>query len=159
MCLFVIFCFCSQPKYHRARPVPFAIREAVGQELDRLESEGIIEKVESSEWAAPIVVVPKRDGRLRLCGDYKVSINPYLKVDAHPLPRTEELFARLSGGKKYTKLDLSQAYQQMPLNANSEELVTINTHQGLYRYKRLPCSELPRHLPFFKEPWTIYCRE
>ena len=44
----------AQPKYHRARPVPFAIREAMWQELDRLESEGIIEKVESSEWAAQL---------------------------------------------------------------------------------------------------------
>lgn len=97
----------AQPRYHRPRTIPFAIRDAVGRELDKLEAEGIIKRVDFSEWAAPVVVVPERDGRLRLCGDYKVTINPYLRVDAHPLPRSEELFAKLAGGEKFTKLDLS----------------------------------------------------
>ena len=49
----------AQPRYHRARPVPFAIRDEVAKELDRLEGMGILERVETSAWAAPIVVVPK----------------------------------------------------------------------------------------------------
>ena len=52
-------------------------------ELDRLESDGVIERTTYSEWAAPIVAVPKRDGRLRLCGDYKVTVNPVLNVDQY----------------------------------------------------------------------------
>jgi len=66
---------------------------------DRLESAGIIEKVEYSEWAAPVVPVPKGDGRLRLCGDYKITINPQLVVDKYPLPRPEDLMSRLAGGQ------------------------------------------------------------
>eukprot|EP00731_Ephydatia_muelleri_P004078 Em0002g254a len=70
-----------QPKFHRPRPVPFALKEAVERELDRLEEAGVIEKVTHCEWAAPVVVVPKKNGTVRLCGDYKVSINQALMVD------------------------------------------------------------------------------
>ena len=80
-----------QPKFFRPRPVPFAIRDAVGHELDRLEADTTIEKVTHVEWAAPIVAVPKKVGRLRIYGDYKVRINPVLEIDQHPLPRPEEL--------------------------------------------------------------------
>ena len=124
----------AQPRFHRARSVPFAMREAVGSELDRLESEGIIERVSTSQWATPLVVVPKRDGSLRLCGDYRLTVNTAIEVDAHPLPKPEEIFATLSGGEKFTKIDLSSAYQQLLLEQQSRELVTINTHKGLYHY-------------------------
>ena len=128
----------AQPRYHRARPVPFANRDKVAKELDRLEGMGILERLETSAWAAPIVVVPKKDGHLRLCGDYKVTINLHLKINSHPLPRAEEMFSKLAGGEKFTKLDLSHTYQQMALEESSKELVTVNTHQGLYHYTRLP---------------------
>ena len=62
-----------QPKFFRPRPVPFTIRKAFGHEFDRLEADKIIEKVTHVEWAAPIVAVPKKDGRLRICGEYKVT--------------------------------------------------------------------------------------
>eukprot|EP00731_Ephydatia_muelleri_P002173 Em0001g2173a len=120
-----------QPKFHRPRPVPFALKEAVERELDRLEEAGVIEKVTHCEWAAPVVVV-------RLCGDYKVSINQALMVDQYPLPKPSNLFAALSGGKWFTKLDLAQAYTQMELDEVSRQFVAINTHRGLYRYTRLP---------------------
>ena len=49
----------AKPQFFKARSVPYAIKEAVGQELDRLESSGILEKVDHSHWASPIIVVPK----------------------------------------------------------------------------------------------------
>ena len=128
----------ATPRFFRPRPVPFAIKTAVGQELDRLEKQGVLRKVERSDWAAPIVVVPKKDGKFRICGDYKVTINRALAVDQYPLPKPEDLFATLANGKKFTKLDLSQAYQQLLLDEASSLYVTINTHQGLYQYTRLP---------------------
>ena len=70
------------------RTVPFVLREAVEKELDHLEQEGVIKKVDHSEWAAPIVVVPKGDGRIRICGDYKVTVNVVINVDQYPLPES-----------------------------------------------------------------------
>ena len=115
----------ANPKYHRARSVPFSIREAVGEELDRLERAEILEKVTYSELAAPVVAVPKKDGKFRICGDYIVTINSVLETDQYPLPKPEELFATLAGGITFTKLDLSQAYIQIPLEEESVWYVTI----------------------------------
>ena len=114
----------TKPRFCRTRSVPHALKEPIERELDRLESEGVIEPVSHSDWA---VAVPKLDGTVRLCGDYKVTVNPSIDIDQY-----------LSGGQKFTKLDLSSAYQQMPLEEESRPLVTINTHRGLYRFIRLP---------------------
>ena len=128
----------AQPKFCKPRSIPFAIKTAIEQELDRLEDSGAIEKVTHSDWAAPIVPVPKKDGKFRICGDYKVTVNQALDVEQYPLPKPEDLFTTLAGGKKFSKLDLSQAYQQLTLDTESSKYVTINTHRGLYRYLRLP---------------------
>ena len=128
----------AQPRFCKPRSVPFALKPAIEQELDRLEKAGVLEKIAHSRWATPIVPVPKRDGKVRLCGDYKVTLNPVLQVDQYPLPKPDDLFATLAGGDKFSVLDLSQAYQQLLLDEQSQQYVTINTHRGLYRYKRLP---------------------
>ena len=91
-----------------------------------------------SEWATSVVPIIKPDGSVRLCGDYKVTVNKVSRLDAHPLPKIEEVHNKLAGGKTFTELDLSHAYEQMILYDASKELVTINTHRSLYRYNRLP---------------------
>ena len=128
----------APPKFCKARTVPYALRPKVESELERLQQAGVIEPVQFAEWAAPIVPVLKKDGSLRICGDYKVTINNAAKLDAFPLPRIEDLFASLTGGKKFSKLDLAHAYQQIPLDEDSKKLVVINTSKGLFRYNRLP---------------------
>jgi len=120
--------------------VPFALKEPIEQELHRLEEAKVIKKIPFSEWAAPIVAVPKADGKVWICGDYKVTVNPVLDVDCHLLRKPQELLATLAGGKKFTKLDLSSAYQQLVLETESRNYVTVNTHLGLYRYTRLPLA-------------------
>ena len=145
----------SQPKFQKPRPVSFAIQDAVGEELDRLEAERITERVNHSEWAAPVVAVPKKDGKFRICGDYKVTVNPALQVDQYPLPKPEDLFATLAGGEKFTTLDLSQAYLQLELEEESSQCTTINTHKGLYRFKRLPFGIASAPVLFQKTMDTI----
>ena len=126
------------PKYCKVRKLPFALKPIVGAELDRLEKEQVLEKVTHSDWATPLVVVRKPGGKVRLCGDFKVTLNPALKTDVYPFPLPEELFQKLNGGHKFSKLDLAEAYLQIPLDKESADLAVINTHQGLYKYKRLP---------------------
>ena len=78
-------------------------------ELQRLEDAGIIEPVQFADWAAPIVPVVKSDKEsIRICGDFKV--NKASKLDRYPIPKIERL---ICGGKTFTKLDMSQAYQQI----------------------------------------------
>ena len=128
----------AQPQFFQPRIVPLALRARVEKELERLAEEKVIEPVQFSEWAAPIVPVFKENGSVRICGDYKVTVNRFAKTEKYPLPRIEDLFAALSGGQSFTKLDLANAYLQLPLEDKSRNYVTINTHKGLFRYNRLP---------------------
>lgn len=126
------------PKFCKARPLPFAFREAVEKDLDRLVTEGVLEPVNISKWAAPIVVVPKPGGRIRLCADFSTGLNQALDINQYPLPRPAELFIALNGGTQFSKIDLSDAYLQVALDEESKELLVINTHKGLFRFNRLP---------------------
>ena len=80
----------------------------------------------------------KSDGGVRICGDYKVTINKAARLDKYPIPRIDELFTSLAGRKMFSKLDLSHAYLQVQLDDESRQYVTINTHKGLFQYHRLP---------------------
>ncbi|XP_044180073.1 uncharacterized protein K02A2.6-like [Acropora millepora] len=128
----------APPQYFKPRTVPFALRDKVEAEIQRLEKAGVLKKVESSDWATPIVPVLKPNGTIRICGDFKVTLNQYLDVPEYPMPTSEELFTKLNGGELFTKLDLSHAYQQVVLDKKSQPYVTVTTHLGLYRYTRLP---------------------
>ena len=128
----------AQPKFCKARSLPYALRAKVDEELERLQRAGIIEPIQFSEWAAPVVPVVKKDGSIRLCGDYKITVNQAARVDSYPLPKIDDLLSTLGGGQAFSKLDLAHAYQQVPLEAESKKFVVINTHRGLYQYNRLP---------------------
>ena len=75
---------------------------------------------------------------MRICGDYKVTLNQVLDVDQNPLPEPSNLFATLAGGKVFSKLDLTQAYHQMEVEEKFQHFLTITAHKGLYHYRRLP---------------------
>lgn len=128
----------ARPIFHKCRHVAFALREAVGKEIDRLVERGVYEPVTYSKWATPIVTVCKADGSVRICGDYKISVNQVCKTEIYPLPTTDEAFSNLSGGKLFTKLDLADAYLQVSVDESTADILTVNTMKGLYRVKRLP---------------------
>ena len=129
----------ARPRFYPARSVPYALRDLVNKQLQRLQEEGTLEPVEISEWATPLVAVLKHDKKsVRICGDFRITVNPVSKLDRYPIPKIEDLFARLRKGRYFTNLDLSQAYQQLPINDDSKKFVVVNTHRGIFRYTRLP---------------------
>ena len=81
----------ARPRFHHPHSVPYITKGAIEQELDRLVKTGMVEKVSHAAWATPIVGVPKWDGTVHLCGDYKIMVNKELDIDQYPLPRTEDL--------------------------------------------------------------------
>ena len=121
----------------KARTVPYTLREKVDKELSRLQEEGIISPISNSPWAAPVVLVLKSDGGIRLCGDYKLTVNRAASMDTYPIPSMHDLFSNLAGGVIFSKLDMSQAYAQLCLNDQSKQFTVINTHRGLFQYNRL----------------------
>ncbi|UYV64177.1 K02A2.6-like [Cordylochernes scorpioides] len=128
----------ANPRFFRARNVPYVMRNAIEKELKNLEAQGVITKIERSDWATPIVPIMKKNGHVRISGDFKITLHPVLKIDQYPLPKIEDIFAILGRGINFSKIDLSQAYLQLELDENSKEMAVINTHKGLYRYNRLP---------------------
>ncbi|XP_055355953.1 uncharacterized protein K02A2.6-like [Paramacrobiotus metropolitanus] len=106
----------ARPVFCKARTVPFAFRDAVEKDLDRL----------------------KRAGDIRTCADLSTGLNDSLDAQQYPLPTPDELFAKLNGGQTFSTLDLAEAYAQVELEEDSKQLVVINTHKGLFRYNRLP---------------------
>ena len=118
--------------------MPYALTNKVNVEIDRLLVEKIIEPVEISEWAAPIVPILKKDESIRLCRDYNVTVNKIASVDTYPIPRMDDLYAKLGNGKLFTSLDMRHAYEQLHLDRESRKFVTINTHRGLFTYTRMP---------------------
>ena len=82
---------------------------------------GALSPISWSEWASPIVVVPKPDGSIRICGDFRVTVNPSLKIDQYPLPRVEDILVTLEDSTVFSKIDLQSAYLQMEWKKNRRD--------------------------------------
>ena len=133
-----IDCDSKEPIFMKSRSLPYGLRDPVKQTLDKLEQNGIIEKVSSSRWATPIVCPLKANGTVRICGDYKVTVNPHLRQRACTTLEPEDIFMKLANSKVFSRIDLENAFLQLPLDQESRELSTMNTPFGLYSYKFLP---------------------
>uniref|UniRef100_A0A914DXM4 RNA-directed DNA polymerase n=1 Tax=Acrobeloides nanus TaxID=290746 RepID=A0A914DXM4_9BILA len=133
----------AQPKFFKPRPIPFALLPKVKAEIQREVDLGILKPITVSEWAAPIVPAPKPNGEVRVCGDFKTTINPQTKVDQYPIPLINEILTKLNGGKYFTKIDLKDAYLQIELTEESKKLCVINTPWGLFQCQKLPFGVCP----------------
>ncbi|KAL7307756.1 hypothetical protein TKK_0000428 [Trichogramma kaykai] len=128
----------TKPVALKTRHVPYAMKVLIERELDRLQTSGHIMPVEVSEWATPIVPIVKKDGTVRICGDFKLTLNPSVIINKNPLPRIEDIFAAMQGGEKFSELDMPHAYMQIPVYKDCQTFLTITTHQGLFKYTRMP---------------------
>ena len=127
----------AKPVYNKPDRVPYALRLKVELELGKLEKAGVITPVTSSDWATGVVVVPKKNGAIRLHGNYKTTDNPQLKTVSQLNINIDDILADLAGGVKLSKLDLANAYNQMEVSEESREYLTIAMHNGLFRQNRL----------------------
>ena len=125
------------PVAQKLRRYPYHLRKAIKEELKRLEKEDIIEKVNGpQEWISNLVVVQKKHGKIRLCLDARV-INTAIKREKHPIPTLDSIIDDMHGAKIFAKLDMKEAYTQIVLEENSRNITSFNTHEGVYRNKRL----------------------
>lgn len=99
---------CFQPTFIMPRQVPFALLLKVEDELDRLENAGIITKVEQCDWGTPIVPVVKPSGKVRICADFKATLNKQIKDVGYPIPWIEDMFTKMK--KFFCTLDINIAY-------------------------------------------------
>ena len=115
---------------------PVIYREKISQMIDKMRADGIIQP-SHSPWASPIVIVPKKDGSLRFCVDYR-RLNAVTRKDVYPLPRIEDILASLGEAKRFTSLDLASGYWQIELDESAREKSAFTTHRGLYEFTRMP---------------------
>ena len=128
----------ATPVFSRARPIPVKLRDQVKLELQRLVETGKLTKVFSSDYASPIVVCFKKNGDVRICGDFSVHINKHLDPVQSPLPTVDDVMSRTGRATVFSQIDLMNAFLQLPLDEVSKQFTTINTSEGLFTYNYLP---------------------
>ena len=125
------------PVAQKLRRVPFALRDKVKAKVDDLLEGDIIERVEGpTTWASPVVEAPKPSGEIRLCVDMRRA-NEAIIRERLPIPTVDEALEELNGSTVFSKLDLRHGFHQVELHADSRDITTFVTHDGLFRYKRL----------------------
>ena len=126
------------PVIHPPRKIPVALKDRCKAELDRMESLGVIQRVqEPSQWVSSMVNVEKKSGKLRICLDLH-DLNKNVQHPHYPIKTIDDVLPQLSGAKFFTKLDTTSAYWNVMLDRESSFLTTFNTCFGRYRYLRLP---------------------
>ncbi|KAI8115817.1 hypothetical protein CVS40_12027 [Lucilia cuprina] len=127
----------SYPFFCIANTVPYGLKAKVENEPNRLYDYGVLVPVTRSNWASPLVIVNKGDGSIRLCVDCKRTVNKFVEMEHSAIPRIDDILASMAGWKVFTKLDLTGAYLQVAVSERYRELLTINTHVGLFQFTRL----------------------
>jgi len=124
----------TTPVFACAREVPLALRDAYAKAINAKIASGFYEKVEHSEWASTTYIVMKKNGKLRITGNYKPTLNPHIVIDEYPIPRAEHLFNRMKGAKLFCHLDIMDAYTHLPVDTEFSHALTLNTPtHGLIR--------------------------
>ncbi|XP_069840942.1 uncharacterized protein [Dendropsophus ebraccatus] len=124
------------PIKEKHRPIPPANYQQVKKLLKEMKDSNVIQESQSP-WAAPIVLVKKKDGNIRFCVDYR-KINTITHKDAYPLPRIEESIAALGSAAYFSTLDLTSGYWQVPMAPEDREKTAFTTPMGLFEFTSMP---------------------
>lgn len=127
----------AKPCFYRLRSVPFAMRAKVEQEINRRLKNDVISLVKYSDFAAPIVPILKPDGIIRICGEYKLTVNQVSSLKQYDTP-CRWPFCRVSGRKAVHKLDMSHTNSQILIEEESNKYLTVNMHKMSFTYNRPP---------------------
>ena len=128
----------AQPVQHACRKIPFPLQSQLKDELDKMERMNVITPVdEPTDWVSSLVVVKKKNGKLRVCLDPR-DLNRAIKREHYQLPSRDEITAQFAGAKYFSKLDASSGFWQIELDDESSKLCTFITPYGRYRFLRLP---------------------
>lgn len=132
----------AKPSQQKPRRIPVAVKHELQSALDDLEQKDIIEKVEEpSQWISNILLV-RRNGKLRICLDPYL-LNKSLQREHLQSSTIEEIFPELSKAKVFSTLDAKNGFWQCELDDESKKLTTFWTHNGRYRWKRMPFGISP----------------
>nr|KAG5692640.1 hypothetical protein BaRGS_003530 [Batillaria attramentaria] len=126
----------SRPVFVRPRPIPYSQVDVVKQEVAAMLNMGVIQRA-SSPYSAPIVLVKKKDGRVRFCIDYR-QLNRITVFDAEPLPDIDYLFGRLQDARYFSKIDLAKGYWQIPVREEDRPKLAFTTPQGQFEWLVMP---------------------
>lgn len=127
----------AKPVFAKAREIPFALRDAYAAEIEKKIASGFYKRVDYSEWASTTHVVSKKDGKIRITGNYKPTVNPRIVVDEHPIPKPEHIFNKMNAVKLFCHLDITDAYSHLQIDDELAHALTLNTPtHGLIRPTR-----------------------
>jgi hypothetical protein len=113
-----------------------AKKEILKQEIDKLLSEGIIEECES-QYASPVVLIPKPNGTMRLCVDYR-KLNSNTVADTYPLPRMDDLLHEAKPTSFMSTIDLRAGYHQVKVHPDDQDKTAFVCPFGTFRFLRMP---------------------
>ncbi|XP_065213324.1 uncharacterized protein K02A2.6-like [Planococcus citri] len=125
------------PIYRPAKKVPYALLPKIDKAIDNYVRQGIFTQVETSEWGTPAVYTEKRDGSIRICGNYKITINDRVQDVRYTIPPVQEVFMKLKNGKYYCKVDIRDAYLHLLVDDLTARIQALTTHRGVFIVHRL----------------------
>lgn len=125
----------GQPLHCRARPVAPHRYEQVRKEFEQMIEQGLC-RPSKSPWSSPLHIVPKKNGDLRVCGDYR-RLNAITTPDRYPIPRIKDFTYQLSNKIIFSTIDLNRAYQQIKVRNEDIEKTAIITPMGLFDFPRM----------------------
>ena len=123
----------GEPIRMAPRRCPPAAREEIQRQVQEMVDAGVAER-SFIPWAAPVVLVRRKDGRTCFCVDYR-KLNKVTVKDAYPLPRVDDLLDHISGESVFSSLDLASGYWQAPVHPDDREKTSFATPDGLFQFR------------------------